>query len=81
MRVGATIPVTITLSLVPTASGRFILAVVRDATRTPRAEDLASLVRAAASDHEKHSEELLDRIVSRLFDVGVSLQAAADQPA
>jgi len=78
---GATLPVTITLSPVPTASGHFILAVVRDATRTPRADDLASLARAVASDHEKHSEELLDRVVSSLFHVGVSLQAAAAQPA
>lgn len=77
---GATMPVTITLSPVPTASGHFILAVVRDATRAPRLADLASLARAAASDHEKHSEELLDRVVSSLFHVGVSLQAAADQP-
>jgi PAS domain S-box-containing protein len=33
---GATLPVTITLSPVRTASGHFILAVVRDATRAPR---------------------------------------------
>jgi PAS domain S-box-containing protein len=78
---GATLPVTITLSPVPTASGHFILAVVRDATRAPRVDDLASLARAAASDHEKHSEELLDRVVSSLFHVGISLQAAVDQPA
>jgi anti-anti-sigma factor len=80
-RDGATTPVIITLSPVPTANGHFILAVVRDATRAPRLDDLASLARAAASDHEKHSEELLDRIASSLFQVGVSLQAAADQPA
>lgn len=78
---GATVPVTITLSPVPTVSGHFILAVVRDATRAPRLNDLASLARAAASDHEKHNEELLDRVVSSLFHVGVSLQAAAGQPA
>jgi PAS domain S-box-containing protein len=77
----ATLPVTITLSPVPTASGHFILAVVRDATRAPRLYDLASLARAAASEHEKNSEELLDRVISSLFHVGASLQAAADQPA
>jgi len=78
---GATVPVTITLSPVPTATGHFILAVVRDATRAPRLDDLASLARAAASDHEKQIGELLDRVVSSLFHVGVSLQAAAGQPA
>jgi hypothetical protein len=78
---GATTPVTITLSPVPTASGHFILAAVRDATRAPVPGDLASLARAAASDHDNHSEELLDRVASSLFHVGVSLQAAAGQPA
>ncbi len=78
---GATLPVTVTLSPVPTASGHFILAVVRDATQAPRVDDLASLARAAASDREKNSEALLDRVVSSLFHVGESLQAAADQPA
>jgi anti-anti-sigma factor len=77
----ATVPVTITLSPVPTTGGHFILAVVRDGTRAPRLDDLASLARAAALNLEKHSEELLDRVVSSLFNVGVSLQAAADQPA
>jgi len=78
---GATVPVTITLSPVPTASSHFVLAVVRDATRAPRPDDLLSLVRAAASDHNKYSEVLLDRVVSSLFHVGVSLQAAIGQPA
>ena len=78
---GATLPVTITLSPVPTASGHFILAVVRDATRAPRLVDLASLARAAVTDREQQSQELLDRVTSSLFHVGVSLQAAADQPA
>jgi anti-anti-sigma factor len=77
---GATLPVTITLSPVPTASGHFMLAVVRDATRASRADDVASLARAAASDREKQGEELLDRVASSLFNVGVSLQAAAGQP-
>jgi PAS domain S-box-containing protein len=78
---GATLPVTVTLSPVPTASRHFVLAVVRDATRAQRLGDLASLARAAASDREKHGEALLDRVVSSLFHVGLSLQAAADQPA
>lgn len=54
---------------------------VRDATRAPRLVDLASLARAAVTDREQQSQELLDRVTSSLFHVGVSLQAAADQPA
>ena len=77
---GATLPVTITLSPVPTAGGHLVLAVVRDATRSPLPGDLASLARAAASDREKDTGKLLDRVVSSLFHVGLSLQAAADQP-
>ena len=77
---GATLPVTITLSPVPTACGHLVLAVVRDATRSPLPGDLVSLARAAASDREKDTGKLLDRVVSSLFHVGLSLQAAADQP-
>jgi anti-anti-sigma factor len=78
---GGTLPVTITLSPVPTAGGHFVLAVVRDATRVQRWGDLASLVGAAAADREHRSDALLDRVVSSLLHVGLSLQAAADQPA
>jgi PAS domain S-box-containing protein len=77
---GTTLPVTITLSPVPTASGHLVLAVVRDATRAPRLEDLASLAQAAASEHEEHAQALLDTAVTSLFHVGLSLQAAAHQP-
>ncbi len=78
---GGTLPVTITLSPVPTAAGHFVLAVVRDATRVQRLGDLASLVEAAAADRDHRSDALLDRVVSSLLHVGLSLQAAADQPA
>jgi anti-anti-sigma factor len=78
---GGTLPVTVTLSPVPTAGGHFVLAVVRDATRLQRWGDLASLVGAAAADGEQRSDALLDRVVTSLLHVGLSLQAAADQPA
>lgn len=45
-RDGATLPVEISLSPVPTATGHLILAVVRDATDIRRREDLAELARA-----------------------------------
>ena len=77
---GATFPVEISLSPVPTATGRFTLAVIRDVTETRRREDLADLARAAVAEQAHRGQELLDRIVNSLFQVGVSLQAATDLP-
>jgi PAS domain S-box-containing protein len=78
---GSTIPVTITLTPVPTASGHFVLAVVRDATHERAQDDLTGLVRAVLAEQAQHAEELLDRVVGSLFHVGLSLDTAADQPA
>ena len=78
---GATLPVDITLSPVPTASETFVLAVIRDATEHRRRDDLAHLARGAAAGQARLAGELLDRMTSRLFGVGASLQAAADLPA
>jgi anti-anti-sigma factor len=80
-RDGSTVPVTITLSPVPTASGHFVLAVIRDATREREQADLTGLVSAAAAEQAQHVEELLDRVVGNLFHVGLSLERAAGQPA
>jgi anti-anti-sigma factor len=77
---GATLPVEISLSPVPTASGQFILAVIRDSTETRRREDLADLARAAVAEHARRDHELLDRVVDGLFQVGLSLQAAVELP-
>jgi anti-anti-sigma factor len=77
---GATLPVEISLSPVPTATGHFILAVIRDATEARRREDLADLARAAVAEQTHRDQELLDRVVHGLFQVGLSLQAAADLP-
>ena len=78
---GGTIPVEITLSPVPTATDHFIMAVVRDATEAWRRRDLADLAKAAAAEQAHHSQELLDRVAGNLFQVGLSLQAAAELPA
>ena len=78
---GSTIPVTITLRPVPTASGHFVLAVVRDATHEWAQEDLVGLVRAVLAEQAQHAEDLLDRVVGSLFHVGLSLDTAASQPA
>jgi anti-anti-sigma factor len=75
---GATLPVEISLSPVPTASENFVLAVIRDATDTQRRNDLADLARDAAAD--QGTSDLLDRVVHRLFQVGLSLQTAASLP-
>jgi len=79
-RDGATVPVEISLSPVPTATGHLILAVIRDATEARRREDLADLARAAVAEHTHRDQELLDRVVHGLFQVGLSLQAAVSLP-
>jgi len=75
---GATIPVEISLSPVPTATGHLILAVIRDSTQPRRRRDLADLARAATAEQTRRSRELLDAVVRSLFQVGVSLQAAEE---
>ncbi len=77
---GSTLPVEISLTPVPTATGHFVLAVIRDATQTRRREDLAELARTAVEEHTRRNQELLDRVAQSLFRVGLSLQAAADLP-
>jgi len=77
---GTTFPVEISLSPVPTATGHFTLAVIRDVTETRRRDDLADLARAVVAEQAHRGQELLDRIASSLFHVGVSLQAAIDLP-
>ncbi len=77
---GATLPVEISLSPVPTATGNFILAVIRDATEARRRDDLADLARGVVADQSQLTKGLLDRVAHRLFLVGLSLQAAEDLP-
>ena len=78
---GATLPVEISLSPLPTASESFVLAVIRDATQTRRRDDLADLAIHAAADQSQITRDLLDRVTHHLFQVGLSLQTAADLPA
>jgi anti-anti-sigma factor len=78
---GSTIPLRITLRPVPTASGHFVLAVIRDATHEQAQDDLVGLGRGVLAEQAQHAEDLLDRVVGSLFHVGLSLDAAAGQPA
>ena len=78
---GATVPVEISLSPVPTASETFVLAVIRDATESRRRGDLADLARGVAAEQPQVTRDLLDRVVGRLFQVGLNLQAASGLPA
>ena len=79
---GGTFPVEISLSPVPTATGPLTLVVVRDVAAARWQHDLGELARAAAAAERSHrSQELLDRVVHRLFNVGLSLQNAVDLPA
>ena len=77
---GATFPVEISLSPVPTATEHYVLAVIRDAAEARQREDLADLARGVAVGQAQPARELLDRVVQHLFQVGLSLQAAADLP-
>ena len=67
---GTTFPAEISLRPVPTASGRFTLAVVRDITAERR----------LAGQQAQPVAELLDLIVTALYQVGIGLQTAADLP-
>ena len=78
---GSTFPVRVSLSPVPTATSRFILAVIRDVTEDLPRADLADLARAAAAaEQARRGRGLLDRVVNGLLHVGLSLQAAVDLP-
>jgi PAS domain S-box-containing protein len=77
---GATIPVEISLSPVPTATEHFVLAVIRDASEAWRRDDLADLAKGAVAGQPRLHQGLLDRVVHRLFHVGLSLQKAAELP-
>lgn len=78
---GTTFPVQVSLSPIPTATGNLTLAVVRDVTEIRQREDLLDLARAAvAAEQADRSQELLDQVVSSLFNVGLSLQAAINLP-
>jgi anti-anti-sigma factor len=72
---GTTFPVEISLSPVPTATGRFSLAVVRDMTAVRSLADVDAAAAAAQQAHRCH--ELLETIITSLYQVGVSLQTAA----
>lgn len=77
---GATLPVEITLSPVPTASETFVLAVIRDATEPGGRNDLLDLAQGAVADQPQVTKDLLDQVVQRLFQVGLSVQAASSLP-
>ncbi len=77
---GATLPVEISLSPVPTASEDFVLAVIHDATEARRRDDLADLARRAVAHQAQVTTDLMNRVVHRVFQVGLSLQAAAGLP-
>jgi anti-anti-sigma factor len=80
-RDGTTLPVEITLSPVPTATEPFVLAVIIDASAPRRRDDVVSLAMGAAGGQPAANRDLLDRVVHRLFQVGLTLQAACGLPA
>ena len=76
---GTTFPAEISLSPVRTATGAFTLTVIRDVTAARRLADLADLARAAGAQ-ARLGQGLLDSVTASLYNVGLSLQAAADLP-
>jgi len=85
---GTTFPVEVGLTPVTTVSQELTLAVIRDISETGPAGDLAMLARPAAAQLEQleHLDrlehlQLLDEVISGLFAVALSLQAAAGLPA
>ena len=78
---GATLPVQISLTPIPTATSEFTLAIVRDVTAGQRRQDLADIARAAVTGAQLQvGHELLDRAVRHLFEVGLTLQTARELP-
>jgi PAS domain S-box-containing protein len=75
---GGTFPARVSLSPVPTATGRLIMAVIRDITEDQPRADLADLARVAASAEQgRRGQDLLNQVEDALSRFGVSLQAAA----
>jgi PAS domain S-box-containing protein len=78
---GSTFPARVSLSPVTTATGRFILAVIRDIAEDQPRADLADLAWAAtAADDARRGRELLSQVVDSLLRVGLSLQTATGLP-
>jgi hypothetical protein len=73
---GTTFPLQVSLSLVHTMTGQLTLAVIRDLTHPQPRADLAALARAIAAGQETSGRELLDRVTSGLYHVGLSLLEA-----
>ena len=61
-----------------TATGSFSLTVIRNVTEARRLTDLALV--AVPAEQARLGRELLDSITTSLYNVGLSLQAAADLP-
>jgi anti-anti-sigma factor len=77
----STFPVQVSLSPVPTATGHFVMAVIRDITDSRPRADLGDLAHAAtAAGQGDRGRELLDRVVGSLYHVGLSLQHAIELP-
>ncbi len=68
------IPVEVSLSPLREGSARLTIAIVRDVSEARRARDAATEL-ALTQERERVAHELLDSIVRRLFDVGLTLAA------
>ena len=75
---GTRFPVRVSLTPVTIAAGEFTLAVIRDITPAPAAEDLAGPAGGAVAAEQEYLG-LLDTIVRGIFSARLSLQTAMDQ--
>lgn len=78
-RDGVEFPVEIGLSPITTATGSYVIAIVRDVSERRRAADELVQAReqlALVEDRERIARDLHDTVIQRLFAVGLSLQGA-----
>lgn len=78
---GTTFPAEVTFSPVSTETGHFAFTVIRDASQPQRTGQVPGPVRAVApGGRADRGNELLDRVVTSLFRVGLSLEEAIGLP-
>jgi anti-anti-sigma factor len=74
---GTTFLAQISLHPVTSPAGHLTLTAIRDLTVARRPEDLTGLASTASTaEHGRRGRELLDTVVTSLFRIGISLQAA-----
>ena len=74
---GTIFPAQISLSPVPTAAGRFTLAVIREVTETRQVQDRLHERSILLQDRDRIAGDLRDKVIQRIFAAGLALESAA----